>query len=251
MDRWRTAKKMKYIESKRRSILKTVSWRIWATVTTMILVYIFTGKLLIAISVGSIEVVAKIVLYFLHERLWNKIQYGRKSVEPFVLWFTGLSGAGKSTLAEKTFQYLKDRGLRVEELDGDVIRTVFPKTGFSKEDRDSHIRRVGFLASLLERNGVIVVSSFISPYKEIRSEIRHMCKNFIEIHVNAPIEVCEQRDVKGLYKKARAGEIKHFTGIDDPYEPPERPEIVINTSLQSVDESFSQLKKYFDNQLIQ
>lgn len=214
------------------------------------LVYFFTGEMVIALSVGSMEVIAKFGLYFVHERLWNKVRFGKRRIEPFVLWFTGLSGAGKSTLADKAYAYLKDKGLQVEQLDGDIVRAVFPQTGFTKEARDQHIRRVGFLASLLEKNGVIVVSAFISPYREARQQIREMCVNFVEVHVDTPLAVCEKRDVKGLYKKARAGEIKHFTGIDDPYETPENPEVVLKTEKETVEETFAHLKKFIDRKLI-
>ncbi len=238
-----------YIEKRSRSILKTISWRIWATITTCTIVYFFTKRFFLAVSVGGIEIIAKMILYFFHERVWNKISFGKKSVKPFVLWFTGLSGSGKSALASRAYDYIAEKGLRVERLDGDVVRSVFPKTGFTKEERDNHIKRVGFLASMLERNGVIVVSSFVSPYQDARNFVRDLCQNFVEIHVDTPIEICEQRDVKGLYKKARAGEIKYFTGIDDPYERPQNPEIVIKTEGQTVEETFSCLKKQIDRYL--
>ncbi|NPA71560.1 MAG: adenylyl-sulfate kinase [Gammaproteobacteria bacterium] len=154
------------------------------------------------------------------------------------VWFTGLSGAGKTTLAKAVYNELKKRGYKVELLDGDVIRQYLSKgLGFSKEDRDENIRRIGFVADLLTRNGVIVLVSAISPYRATREEVRQKIGNFIEVYVNAPLEVCEQRDVKGLYKKARAGEIKHFTGIDDPYEPPINPDIECRTDYESIEES--------------
>jgi len=226
-------------ESNERSILKTISWRILATLTTAGLVYIFTGQLKIALYVGGIEVILKMVLYFFHERIWNGIHFGKKQLKPKVLWFTGLSGAGKSTIAEVVFEKLKSKGLKVEHLDGDKVREVFPKTGFSKDDRNRHIKRVGFLASLLERNGIFVVASFISPYQESRDFVRNQCQNFQEIYVSTPLSVCEQRDAKGLYAKARRGEITQFTGIDDPYEVPDHPEITVDTSNQTIEESVS------------
>lgn len=169
------------------------------------------------------------------------------SEKAFVVWFTGLSGAGKTTLAEKLVAYLKDSGRKCEMLDGDTVRNIFPQTGFSKQDRCDHVKRMGFLASMLERNGVIVVASFISPYRESRDFVRKMCSNFIEVYVSTSLETCEERDVKGLYKKARKGEIKSFTGIDDPYEPPLAPELVINTAGESVEESFKKLLEYLAN----
>lgn len=167
----------------------------------------------------------------------------------FVLWLTGLSGAGKSTLAEILYEKITALGKKTEELDGDILRGVFPNTGFSKAARDEHIRRVGFLASRLEHHGVIVVASFISPYLEARNFIRGLCDNFIVVHVKASLDECKRRDVKGLYKKAMAGEIKEFTGIDDPYEEPENAEITVHTDEQSIDESVCQIMDYLKQYL--
>ncbi|MGC2237521.1 MAG: adenylyl-sulfate kinase [Pyrinomonadaceae bacterium] len=156
----------------------------------------------------------------------------------FILWFTGLSGSGKTTLTKALEPELKARGCKVEILDGDVVRTNLSKgLGFSQEDRDTNIRRIGFVAHLLSRNGVAAMTAAISPYRAIRDEIRAMEPNFVEVYVTAPLEVCEGRDVKGLYAKARAGEIKGFTGIDDPYEEPVNPEIICYTERESVEES--------------
>ena len=156
----------------------------------------------------------------------------------FILWFTGLSGSGKTTLTKALEPQLKARGCKVEILDGDVVRTNLSKgLGFSQEDRDTNIRRIGFVAHLLSRNGVVAMTAAISPYRAIRDEIRAMEPNFVEVYVTAPLEVCESRDVKGLYAKARAGEIKGFTGIDDPYEEPINPEIICYTERESVEES--------------
>ncbi len=150
----------------------------------------------------------------------------------FVLWFTGLSGAGKSTLAQAVSARLREAGLAVELLDGDEVRENLSKgLSFSKEDRDTNVRRIGFVANLLARNGVIAITAAISPYRSVREDCRRMCQTaFVEVHVDAPLEVVEGRDVKGLYKRARAGEIPHFTGISDPYEPPEAPELRVPTA---------------------
>ncbi|MEG3932736.1 MULTISPECIES: adenylyl-sulfate kinase [unclassified Microcoleus] len=156
----------------------------------------------------------------------------------FILWFTGLSGSGKTTITKALEPELKARGCKVEILDGDVVRTNLSKgLGFSQEDRDTNIRRIGFVAHLLSRNGVAVMTAAISPYRAIRDEIRAMEPNFVEVYITAPLEVCEDRDVKGLYAKARAGEIKGFTGIDDPYEEPLNPEIICYTERETVEES--------------
>jgi adenylylsulfate kinase len=155
-----------------------------------------------------------------------------------VIWFTGLSGSGKTTIAHAVEEQLLDAGVPVEILDGDIVRENLSKgLGFSKEDRDINIRRIAFVAHLLQRNGVFVITAAISPYREIRDEARAMTKDFVEVFADAPLEVCEQRDVKGLYAKARAGEIRGFTGIDDPYEPPLNAEVVCNTDGESVEES--------------
>ena len=156
----------------------------------------------------------------------------------FTLWFTGMSGAGKSTVSERVYNRLKSAGAKVELLDGDVVRTHLSKgLGFSKEDRDTNIRRIGFVCELLSRNGVIAIVAAISPYRAIREEVRSRIGNFVEVYVTAPIEVLAQRDVKGLYKKALAGEIASFTGVSDPYEPPLNAEITIDSSREPIDDS--------------
>jgi len=158
----------------------------------------------------------------------------------FVVWFTGLSGAGKSTLARALESVLRERGLQVEVLDGDVVRTNLSKgLGFSKEDRDTNIRRIGFVCKLLARNGVAVVAAAISPYREIRDEVRHDVGDFVEVFVRCPIDVLKERDAKGLYAKALKGEITNFTGISDPYEEPLNPEVTVDTDRESEAESLA------------
>lgn len=228
-------------ESKRRSVIKTISWRLLATITTAVLVYLFTGKIEIAAAIGGIEIIVKIILYFFHERAWNNINYGKKEPNPVVIWLTGLSGSGKSTIASGLYDQLKRKGLKVEHLDGDVVRDIFPRTGFSKEERDRHIRRIGFLASMLEKNGIFVIASFIAPYQDSRDFVKNICNNYIEIYVSTPLEICEQRDPKGLYEKVRKGEIKNFTGIDDPYEVPKRPILAIDTSIISKENAINKV----------
>ena len=160
----------------------------------------------------------------------------------FTIWFTGLSGAGKSTLSEAIQQRLKVHGRNVEILDGDVVRTHLSKgLGFSREDRDTNIKRIAFVCGLLTRNGVACISAAISPYRETRAWARQEIGNFVEIYVKCPIEVCRQRDVKGLYKLVDEGKIKNFTGVDDPYEEPENPELVIETDKETVEESVNRI----------
>jgi len=156
----------------------------------------------------------------------------------FTLWFTGLSGAGKSTLSELIFARLQAEGAKVELLDGDVVRTHLSKgLGFSKEDRDTYVRRIGFVSELLSRNGVIALVAAISPYRDVREEVRSRIGYFVEIYVHCPIEVLAERDVKGLYKKALAGEIPGFTGVSDPYEPPANPEVTVDSSKEAIADS--------------
>jgi adenylyl-sulfate kinase len=160
----------------------------------------------------------------------------------FTLWFTGLSGAGKTTLARLVETELSARGHKVEVLDGDVIRTNLSKgLGFSKEDRDTNIRRIGFVCNLLTRNDVVAIAAAISPYREVRDELRRDIGSFVEVYVRCPLAVLAERDVKGLYKKALAGEIKNFTGVDDPYESPLAAEVVVETDIESPEESAARI----------
>jgi adenylyl-sulfate kinase len=162
----------------------------------------------------------------------------------FTVWFTGMSGSGKSTLANAVEKELLERGINVEILDGDIIRTNLSKgLGFSKEDRDINIRRVGFVCNLLTRNGACAIAACISPYRSIRNENREMIGRFVEVFCKAPVEKLIERDPKGLYKKALAGEIKGFTGIDDPYEDPEKPEVVVETTEETVEESVGKIMR--------
>lgn len=160
----------------------------------------------------------------------------------FTIWFTGLSGSGKSTLSEIVEQRLKAHGRNVEILDGDIVRTHLSKgLGFSREDRDTNIKRIAFVCSLLTRNGVICISAAIAPYQEAREWARQEIGNFVEIYVKCPLDVCRARDVKGLYKLVDEGKIKNFTGVDDPYEEPENPDLVIETDKETIEESIGRI----------
>lgn len=162
----------------------------------------------------------------------------------FTVWFTGLSGAGKSTIANILGKRLRDYGLRVEILDGDEVRTNLSKDlGFSKDDRDANIRRIGYVCQLLSRNGVVAIASAISPYRAVRDEVRSRSANFVEVYVECPLEVLAARDVKGLYKKALAGEIGQFTGVSDPYEQPLHPEVTVHSALETAEESAEKVWK--------
>ena len=160
----------------------------------------------------------------------------------FTLWLTGMSGAGKSTISDRLMQRLREAGAKVELLDGDIVRTNLSQgLGFSREDRDTNIRRIGFVSELLSRNGIIVVVAAISPYRATREEVKGRIANFVEVFVDCPIEVLAERDVKGLYKKALAGEVGNFTGISDPYEPPENADVVARSDRETVEESVDRI----------
>jgi adenylylsulfate kinase len=170
-------------------------------------------------------------------------QERRRAQQGFVVWFTGLSGAGKTTLAQLLAEVLRRRGNLVEVLDGDVVRTHLSKgLGFSKEDRDTNIRRIGFVCHLLSRNGIVAIAAAISPYRSVRNEVRAMCAGgFVEIYVRCPLPVLQQRDIKGLYKKAAAGEIPNFTGVSDPYEEPLHPELIVDTDREIPEQSIARV----------
>lgn len=167
----------------------------------------------------------------------------------FTLWLTGLSGSGKSTLAGRVADELRRRGMKVEILDGDEVRTNLSQgLGFSKEDRDTNIKRIGYVCKLLSRNGVVAISAAISPYREIRDHNRKEIGHFVEVYVQCSIEELTKRDVKGLYKKALAGEIKNFTGISDPYEPPLQPEILVDSGAQTEAQSLAHILGYLERE---
>jgi len=165
----------------------------------------------------------------------------------FTVWFTGLSGAGKTTLSQLLAEELLKRGKKVEVLDGDVVRQNLSKgLGFSKEDRDINIRRIGFVCHLLSRNGIVAIAAAISPYASVREENRRLIGDYIEVHADCPMEVLVERDVKGLYKKALAGEIENFTGVSDPYEAPENPEVYVDSSRENPEDSVQRILRILE-----
>jgi adenylylsulfate kinase len=162
-------------------------------------------------------------------------------IPPAVVWLTGLSGAGKTTIGRALYADLSARGVRVEFLDGDAVRDLLPGTGFTRAERDAHVKRVGFLASRLEHHDILVICALISPYREAREYSRRLCRRFVEVHVATPLEECERRDPKALYARARRGEIQNFTGVSDPYEAPLAPDVVIDTRGVSVEDAVGQI----------
>jgi len=239
-----------YKETNKRSIAKGISWRIIATTTTILIVYFFFGQLDMAIMAGMIETVLKIGLYWGHERAWIKILWGRKKIEPFNLWFTGLPLSGKTTIADKVYGELEKLHIPLERIDSKDIRNLVPNIGFSREDRNRHMHRIGNLINRLQKNSISTVASFVSPYTESRKAIREMVKNNIVVYVKADIESCKERDYKGVYQKALAGELKNFSGINDVYEEPKHAEIIIDTDKITPDEATQIIIKYIKSHYV-
>lgn len=233
-----------YKETNKRSIVKGISWRVVATTTTIIIVYLFFGRLDLAIAAGLIETVLKVVLYWGHEKIWQKVHWGKKRIEPFNLWFTGLPLSGKTTIADKVYKELEKLHIPLERLDSKDIRDLIPDIGFTREDRNRHMHRIGFLIQKLQKNSISTVASFVSPYRESRKAIREMVRNNIVVYVKADIETCKTRDYKGVYEKALKGELQNFSGINDVYEEPKHAEIIIDTDETDADEAAKLIVKY-------
>ncbi|PLY08740.1 MAG: adenylyl-sulfate kinase [Arcobacter sp.] len=239
-----------YRDTNLRSVTKGISWRFVATTTTIIIVYIFFGRLDLAIAAGVIETVLKVGLYWAHERAWFKIKWGRKKIEPFNLWFTGLPLSGKTTLANRVYEELSNFEIPLERIDSKDIRDLIPGIGYTREDRNRHMHRIGHLIKTLQNNSVSTVASFVSPYTESRKAIREMVKNNIVVYVKAELETCKKRDINGKYEKALRGEYENFTGVNDVYEEPQHAEIIIDTDKLSIDESVEVIIKYIKSNYI-
>lgn len=239
-----------HYETHKRSVLKAVSYRTLGTITTAVIVFVFTGEVALALTVGVLEVFAKMGIFFLHERLWQKIRYGKQEIPSFVLWFTGLPASGKKAVAQQVYAKLKQMDLKVERIDGRDVRPLFPETGFSPAEVNRHIRRSGHLCAMLEKNGVIVVASFVSPFRESRAFARQQAKRFVEVYLKTTVEACEVRDQQGHYAKARSGEYQYFPGVHIDYEEPLEAEIVLNIDSTSIDAAVSQVVDYVRKQVI-
>jgi len=233
-----------YRETNKRSIVKGISWRAIATTTTIAIVYFFFDRLDLAIAAGMIETVLKVGLYWVHERAWFKVRWGKEQIEPFNLWFTGLPLSGKTTIADKVYTELEKLHIPIERIDSKDIRDLIPDIGFTREDRNRHMHRIGNLVRTLQKNSVSTVASFVSPYKESRKAIREMVKNNIVVYIKAELETCKKRDYKGVYKKAMQGELQNFSGVNDVYEEPQHAEIIIDTDKVSVDEAVKTIVNY-------
>lgn len=219
----------------KKQFFKSLIYRIYAFIIAFIATFLVTGNVELSITIGILENVIKILTYYWFDILWDKIT--KKKYRNTILWFTGLSGSGKTTIAKQLVEKLKKEGHPVMLLDGDEIRDIFKNNGFDKEARLKHINDVAKMAVYLQSQGIIPVVSLISPYEEARQNARAISKDFTEIYISTPLSVCEDRDVKGLYAKARSGEITSFTGIhaSAPYEIPNNPDINLNTSSCTID----------------
>ena len=240
----------------KRRFLKTAVWRVIGALLTFITVAFFSNffaAIALASVAGISDLVFKTLAYYLHERAWDKSQYGLEleNRDGCCLWLTGLPCSGKTTIALELVKRLEANLYRTEYLDGDIVRkSICSDLGFSKKDRDENIKRITLVSSFLARRA-ITICAFVSPYREARENAREKINNYIEVHVDCPVEQCIKRDVKGMYAKALSGEIKGFTGIDDPYEEPEDPEVTCFTDKETVSESVDKIMSYLkDNKYI-
>lgn len=260
--------------SRVRHILKTITWRFVGTVDTMVMGWLISGNPMIGIKIGGLELLTKMLLYYFHERIWHKSKYGLSEIpetpnnteaihvyeqafqvsksnrnqlfghQSFMILFTGLSGSGKSTVANHLEYKLFSEGIATYSLDGDNLRIGLNKgLGFSEEDRTENLRRIAEVGKMMVDAGLVTIGAFVSPMRADREMIRTILgtEQFIEVYISTPLEVCEKRDIKGLYAKARRGEISNFTGISAPYEQPVNPVITIDTSKTSIEEAVEQI----------
>ncbi len=239
-----------YKDSNLRTISKTISWRITATATTATLVYLFTGQLQTAIEVGVLEMGAKMLFYYVHERIWDKMMFGRVEVPAFVLWITGIPRSGKTTIGDMLEAKLKEEKLKIQRLDSHDVRPLFPETGFSRDEVNNHIKRVGHLASMMEKNGIITIASFVSPFSESREFVRKICRNYVEVYLKSTPELVRQYETNDIYDKAKQGLVHNVAGVDVAYEESEKTELVIDMGTHSLEEASAKILHYIKKNLI-
>lgn len=229
------------VETRARAAAKAFVYRVVAAAATTVGARFITGQWRFALGIGLFDLVVKTGLFYVYERFWTRVPFGRRQLVLPVVWLTGMSGAGKSTLGKALATRLEKKGFRVQVLDGDEIRALLPETGFSRAERENQVKRVALLANYLQRNGICVIACLISPYREGRERARRLCRDFFEVHVATPIEECARRDPKGIYARARRGELKEITGIDAAYEPPLAAELTLDTTGEAVEQSVERL----------
>jgi len=233
---------MKFIDKK--NMIKSIVYRLYSFLVTFVISFLLTGNLNLSITLGLVENFFKIATYYWFDIVWDK--FTKKKYRTSILWFTGLSGSGKTTIARQVLFNLKKDGYNAMLLDGDEIRDIFKNYGFDKASRLKHINDVAKMAVYLQKQGIIPIVSLISPFEEARASARAISSDFTEIYVDTPLNICEARDVKGLYAKARSGEIKDFTGVHNtaPYEVPKNPDLILSTEGVEVDACVKQILKH-------
>lgn len=231
------------IDARKRALAKALSWRMLAVVLLGVVTYLLTKDIKTVTYVTILYHTIQLFVFFLHERIWNHVKWGK--TKGLFIQMTGLSGSGKTTLSRVVAKKLVKEGYKVELMDGDEYRAELCKDlGFSKEDRNSNVRRLGFVGKVLARNRVIAIMAAINPYDEIRQELSELGLFVKLVHIDCDIYTLIDRDPKGLYKKALSGEISNFTGISDPFERPENPDLVINTDRETLEQSADKLYKF-------
>ncbi len=239
-----------YVETNKRSLIKGVSWRLLATTTTIIIVYIFFGRLDLAIMAGALETVAKIFLYYLHERGWNKIDYGKKRIEPFNLWIIGLPLSGKKVLADKVYEQLLSLKIPLERIESREVRKLLPEIGYEKDDRILHIKRVGFLIKKLQRHSVSTVCSFVSPYQEARDAVKEMTENYVEVYIDSDPEQYKTIQEAGFIESVDQNQLEDLNRISQDYDQPSNPKIIIKPD-ENLDDAVERIVDYVKKNLVQ
>ncbi len=236
-----------YRDSKTRTVVKAITWRITATLTTIVLVYLFTGQIQTAVEVGVLEMTAKLLFYYGHERLWDRLMFGRVEIPPFVLWITGIPHSGKTTLGDIVFKKLQSENIKIQRLDSHDVRPLFPETGFTRKEINNHIKRVGHLTSMMENNGISTIASFVSPFTESRDFVRGICQNYIEVYLKTSADEIIEKYGCELFKKAKKGLVQNVAGMDIEYETSPGTELIIEmcdlTLEEAADKIVSYLKK--------
>jgi len=239
-----------YIETSRRSLVKGITWRFLATSTTILIVYLFFGRLDLALAAGVLETTAKIFLYYLHERGWQKIQFGKKRVEPFNLWIIGLPLSGKKVLADKVFERLEGQlHIPLERIENREIRQILPEIGYQRDDRLMHIKRIGYLIKKLQRHSVSTIASFVSPYEASREAVKNMTENYVEVFVDMPADLYEERKKSGYVETIDEEQLMDLERVRHEYDRPSNPDIVIKED-ESIDDAVDRIVTYVKQNLV-
>ncbi len=239
-----------YVETNKRSLIKGVSWRLLATTTTIIIVYLFFGRLDLAIMAGALETVAKIFLYYLHERGWNKIDFGKKRIEPFNLWIIGLPLSGKKVLADKVYEQLLTLKIPLERIESREVRKLLPEIGYERDDRILHIKRVGFLIKKLQRHSVSTICSFVSPYQEARDAVKEMTENYVEIYIDSDPAQYKTIQEAGFIENIDNTQLEDLDRISQDYDQPINPKITIKPD-ENLDDAVNRIVAYVKKNLVQ